>query len=131
MSKTASPEYFYRIEHKETQIGPYRNDYAFVAELGYKFGDCFLTGYHKTPDEDGLGNKLTMFGKFSRFGFNSIEKLKAWWTDKRGVYEAFEEKGYQIVRYEVDELFSSSRQSVARVGGMKNPIVISIDELFS
>lgn len=128
--KSPRPKYFYRIEHKETRIGPYRHKISTVFDLRDKTGFDPVSGYHKTPHANNLSNPLRIFGDHARFGFASIRSLKKWWSDLPEVYVFFAERGFELVRYEVAARFDSDRQSVADINHMTNRKVLSFPARF-
>ena len=136
MTSATSPKRtkkFYRLEHSETGIGPYRQSmpldsrYRFLTACEAVQDKCnvsFFSRYHKTPYRDGLGDPIEWFDASARFGFKNMKSLTKWWSDKEEVYRAFEEFGFEVVCYDVTERYDSHRQSVVSYHDMKNRTVL-------
>lgn len=136
-----SKKFFFRIQHNEKRVGPYNcyvnDDYESSEgprrpffDMVKKYLEIDLSGeYHLTPFQDGLASQVGWVGRFL-FGFESLEKLKAWFGDSHKVYSLMELYGFGLYRYEVSERFDSDRQSMAQRHEMKKEKKLDWEVLF-
>ncbi len=93
----------YRVEHKETKLGPYR--------WADGLGQDNLNLYFDIIDAHSVGNShsgwTTAFGRtpywsidFYKAGFESMEHLTEWFD---GFIDRLITAGFEIVTYEIDE----------------------------
>jgi len=64
----------YRVEHKETGIGPFQTNHIFTQKLAQRL--VKNKGYFPNPGDDGLG--LASIPWFYNFGCPSIDDIKRW-----------------------------------------------------
>lgn len=113
--------YFYRIEHKESRVGPYRavvytkngmRDFYDLMKRELK--NTFESSYHTVPLFDSrLRRYSEMVG--SKYGFSSLIKLRRWFGTDEKTYRFFEKYGFVLRRYSVDTRHDGREQSIAFV----------------
>ena len=123
----SKPRHFYRIEHKDTKIGPYRsvvrcknsgltlpfyclvNDVC-IRGLGTSFKNC------PTPREEDLPDHVWNKNA-ARYGFSSLSKLRKWFGKNKKVYACMQEYGFVLRRYSVDSgnVFQSPTQCIVMI----------------
>ena len=103
---------FYRIEDKK-RYGPYKNGYDAIRQ--WLKGKSSSSPRHPVPQDDSLlmeslrkdGFSEPYFPRF-RFGFKSIEQLRAWFYDDK-ILLALEALGFKLAIYDADVLVGSSQ----------------------
>lgn len=119
-------KYLYRIQHKDSGIGPYRHEFDdglicrnsyrvfTVIELIRSDLDTNLdSANHPTPPKDGISDDHIL--DHVRYGFKSLAKMRRWFTGNSAVYDLFEKHGFILMRYQVNgERLDGIRQSCAR-----------------
>jgi len=111
--------YFYRIEHKESRVGPYRavirtksgmRDFYDLMKKELK--NTFEGSYHTVPLFDSqLRRYSEMVG--SKYGFSSLNKLRRWFGTDEKTYRFFEKYGFVLRRYSVNTRHDGREQSIA------------------
>ena len=125
-------KYFYRVEHKETHIGPYRNstDGRYLSAAweisGTTNWDLFSGGLHPLPSEDNID--LIDFSMV--FGFPSLRKLTNWFSNREDVWEILRRAGFQVVRFEAsDGRMDGRKQSCISYKNLFNRTVVPFDRV--
>lgn len=80
----------YRVEHKETGIGPYRNHGHIIKNHMYMVW-AHEDSEHPSPSEDDLQIDSSYY-----FGFTSLMDLKRWF---KGWLTLLYKSGYKVVEY--------------------------------
>ncbi len=108
----------YRVEHKESKVGPYSSIYrsdlmSILDDHGY--GDAYCDHNHPSPwDEPNLRfimerlfidcERENSIDRYLIFGFNSLDQLINWFYSYNEVFISFlKEKGFVINIYEVKD----------------------------
>lgn len=110
----------YRVEHKETGVGPFQTDLALTQFLAKRLGAN--TSYLPLPYEDGLG--LADIPWWFVFGCPTIEDLKPWILlgltveENQRIVDQLDQLGFHIGYYVVeDSLFRMGRKGTQLVFG--------------
>lgn len=126
----SKPRHFFRIEHKEQKIGPYRctvynpsNGFRedFIWIVSDKLNRGLSTSWKNcpTPSEEDLPTDLWK-NNSARYGFASLSKLRKWFGCRKALYALMEEYGFVLRRYTVDsgDMFTSPTQCIVMVGDL-------------
>ena len=143
---TTPSKYFYRIQHKDSLVGPFNHVtkefrvngqwYTTLAQAIQHGLDVDVFGFNTEtrpcPKEDGLRVHVRESRDAdSRFGFKTLKKVREWFTENKEVYDLLERYGFELARYKVKERFDSDFQSVAYLEGLKEKEVLPFSRLTS
>jgi hypothetical protein len=116
--------FFYRIEHKESGIGPYRASIRtktrkkeqFYNVMRKELGHTFESGYHVAPYQDeklkDQYRKDETVGDL-RYGFASLTKLRRWFGTDEKTYRVFKKYGFVLRRYTTKNRIDGREQSMS------------------
>lgn len=117
--------YLYRIQHKKSGIGPYRHEYPEGIKCGQNHSvytvACFIkwkldvslfSENHPMPYDDKLLDERKHCHVL--YGFQSLAKMRQWFTGNSAVYDILKEYGFILMRFEVSERLDGRKQSCAR-----------------
>ena len=125
-----SKRYFYRIEHKQQKIGPYRatirnkktgfhESFSFIAYHCCKRGIGTSAINCPTPAEEDIPDHKWQNDR-ARYGFSSKSKLRKWFGTNKKLYALMEEYDFVLRRYSVEAgvMFQSPTQCIVMVGDL-------------
>lgn len=97
----------YRVEHKESGLGPYRhrvNDQRWIELDWDRYNRCCSANHCPAPHHESRNIKSIFDGgryKDWYFGFQSVDQIKKWFGRK--VLRALKRDNFVIAVYEIDE----------------------------